>query len=88
MEKKKIRSFNRSSHFINERWKMFVIQLWGRTWPYCMFREPSNGGKARAIILVYTEKRKMSCSECTDDCSMHIKFDALTRDWKMQGRVR
>lgn len=42
-----------------------------------------NGGKPREIVSVYTEKRKMSCSDCTDDCSMHIKFDALRRDMMM-----
>lgn len=47
-----------------------------------------NGGKPREIISVYTEKRTMSCSHCTDDCSMHVKFDALRRDWMIQGRVR
>lgn len=32
-----------------------VIELWGRTRAFCMIREPSNGGKPRAIIL-YREK--------------------------------
>lgn len=41
-----------------------MIQLWERSWAFCMIRESSNGVKLRAVILVYTEKREMSCSEC------------------------
>lgn len=69
-----------------------VIQLWERTWVFCMTRVPSNGVKPRAKISVYTEKTEMSCSECTDECVQCISNSALAslfdKGRMMQGRVR